>query len=258
MQPHTPERSADPHTDMSPAPLVDRRALLRAGVVVAAGAWVTGCASSVASRPTSAGTASTVKTPPRVSSKPSWLGDWKANGAAQPTAGVAVRPRQAWASTGPIMSRANNNTGINRITVHHDGMTAFTTPSEHEAARRIENIRAAHVGQGWADIGYHYIIDPEGRVWEGRPVALQGAHVRNNNPNNLGIMCLGNYNLQTATAKTTASLASLIRAQIARFHLSTGRVYTHQEIVATACPGRSLQSEMNRLRAPGGPIGVMV
>jgi len=71
---------------------------------------------------------------------------------------------------------------ITRITVHHDGMDTFSSTSQADAAHRIELIREAHVNQRkFADIGYHYIIDPGGRVWEGRNVRFQGAHVQDNN-----------------------------------------------------------------------------
>src|SRR5437762_8205698 len=101
---------------------------------------------------------------------------------------AGVIPRAAWARTGiarpydiyPIG-------GINRITVHHDGMPPVTLRSQGDVASRIESIRQAHVhARGWADIGYHYVVDPSGRVWEGRPVRFQGAHVKDQNENNLG------------------------------------------------------------------------
>lgn len=236
-----------------------RRDVLRTGVVLGAGSLLAACASVTPRQPmTTAGSGS--GTTPPVSRKPAWLDDWRRDVPAPAThaPAVAVRSRAAWASAGPILSRANRNTAITRITIHHDGMNAFASTSEHDAARRIENIRAAHVSSGWADIGYHYVIDPAGRVWEGRPAALQGAHVRDNNPNNLGILCLGNYNLQTPTAAASNSLAAFVRDQMGRYRVPAERVYTHQEIVSTQCPGRTLQAEMNRMRAPGGPIGVLV
>lgn len=140
-------------------------------------------------------------------------------------------------------------TRITRITVHHDGMNAFTTPSRDEAIRRIEAIRSAHVNQGWADIGYHYIIDPAGRVWQGRPNSLQGAHVRNQNESNLGIMLLGNYNRQQCTVQSKAALQRVLADATKTYRINISSVHTHTELASTACPGTDLQRYMDQLRS---------
>lgn len=64
-----------------------------------------------------------------------------------------------------------------RITVHHTvyetlASSASTTTEE----RRMRDIQSSHFGNGWSDIGYHYIIMPSGRIYEGRPNSKKGAH----------------------------------------------------------------------------------
>lgn len=152
------------------------------------------------------------------------------------------------------MSRAKTLPRITRITVHHDGMTAFRTTSKQSAMARIESIRRAHVRQGWADIGYHYVIDPAGRVYEARSTRLQGAHVKYNNEENLGILVLGNYNSQPVTSETRAAIDGFVGSAMRRHGVPVGRVQTHQEIRPTACPGRSLQAQMNDARASRGAL----
>ncbi len=241
---------------------VDRRSALRVGLVLGAGAVLAGCSSSGGSRsstrrqplprPTGGMTASSgaaggaAREPEFVSHKPAWLDGWK-SGQGQPMAGV--EPRRGWAKYGPNPRNANVMGSITRMTVHHDGMNAFTSTDRSSAAERIENIRSAHVGQGWADIGYHYIIDPAGRVWEGRPTSLQGAHVRDNNPGNLGIMVMGNYNKQAVTGSSQSALRATIATMMRQYRIERSRVYTHQELVATECPGTSLQRAMVSIRA---------
>ncbi|MGD9690346.1 MAG: peptidoglycan recognition family protein [Phycisphaerales bacterium] len=163
-------------------------------------------------------------------------------------------PRSAWTRAGVARPRdINPMLPVSRITIHHDGMDAFTSASRSDAAARIETIRAAHVGQRkFADIGYHYIIDPAGRVWEGRSTNAQGAHVQDNNEGNLGIMCLGNFDRHRPSAAQASALDRFVAAQMLRFRVPIGRVYTHQEINPTACPGRNLQSYMIATRATGG------
>lgn len=180
--------------------------------------------------------------------------------AAVPSPGIAgVLPRSAWTSAQPIVRLADPMGPITRITVHHDGMPPVILRTQAEVARRIEQIRRAHVnGRGWADIGYHYVIDPAGRVWEGRPVRLQGAHVQDNNPGNLGILVMGNFDEQTPTAAARDALDAFLVEQIARYRVPLARVYTHQEFKQTACPGRSLQRYMIETRARTGRLARML
>ena len=60
---------------------------------------------------------------------------------------------------------------INKIIIH-----CTATPEGRDVS--VDTIRQWHLDRGWSDIGYHYIIDLEGNLHEGRPVERQGAHVR--------------------------------------------------------------------------------
>lgn len=131
-------------------------------------------------------------------------------------------------------------------------MTPFYSVAMGDAAGRLESIRRSHVNKGWADIGYHYIIDPAGRVWQGRPISLQGAHVKDENPGNIGIMVMGNFDSQSPTPAALTTLDQFIAFQLRQYSLPVRRVYTHQELKPTACPGRSLQAYMARTRATTG------
>lgn len=106
-------------------------------------------------------------------------------------------------------------------------------------------------GKRWADIGYHYVIDPQGRIWEGRPTNLQGAHVKDTNEHNLGIMCMGNFDQQAPSAAQVAALDAFVVDQMRRYRVPITRVYTHQELNRSACPGRNLQAYMLQTRRTG-------
>lgn len=168
---------------------------------------------------------------------------------------TGVLPRSEWTSAGPNLALINPMNGINRITVHHDGMPPVTLHGTGQAADRIELIRRSHVeNRGWADIGYHYIIDPDGRIWEGRSTRYQGAHVKYNNEHNLGVLCLGNFDHQQPTPAALATLDSFVAAQMNALRVGLHQVWTHQEIRPTACPGRTLQYYMERTRGMGGRL----
>ncbi len=140
---------------------------------------------------------------------------------------------------------------VKYITVHHDGMASFTNTSKESASARLETIRESHLrrdGGRWGDIGYHYAIDPAGRVWEGRPLQWQGAHVKARNEGNIGVVVLGNFEIQSVNPAQRAALESTLRSLMRKHNVPVYRVRTHQEWAATACPGKSMQQTMVQLR----------
>lgn len=231
-----------------------RRQLLRSGLAAGAFLILQGCSSPVR-RP---GVRVSGQEPDAsdwefVSQKPGWLGG--SSEGLRRTSMPGVISRSTWTRATPKTWDTNPMNGIKRITVHHDGMSPFTSTSQSAAAQRLESIRGSHVSsRGWADIGYHFVVDPGGRVWEARPVALQGAHVKYNNEHNLGIMVMGNYDKQTPTNAASTTLDDFVGAMMRQYRVPVSRVYTHQEIRPTACPGKSLQRVMESTRSRGGVL----
>jgi hypothetical protein len=236
---------------------LSRREALISGGLLAGAALLTGCGG--ASGPSSAlpgprwpaDGEGPVIAPPAAKASP------KAPGLGLPE---GVMPRSAWTRAGVANPRdINPMNGVQRITVHHDGMPPVDLRGQGDVASRLEQIRRAHIGrrdQPFADIGYHYIIDPQGRVWEGRSTRYQGAHVKDNNENNLGIMVLGHFNHQRPTPQALAALDRFVATQMARHDVPLGRVKTHQEIKATECPGYHLQRYMQQTRGRGGALAL--
>lgn len=169
-----------------------------------------------------------------------------------------VIPRTKWTSSGPKRWLADPMNRVNRITVHHDAIMPVPGGAYAESLRRLQLIRTGHLNNGWADIGYHFAIDPNGRVWQARPLELQGAHVKDNNPGNLGIVVFGNYEQIRPTATSLNALDQMIAYAMQRFSVPMSRVYTHQELRPTACPGRNLQAQMNTTRSINGRLAQMV
>ncbi len=137
------------------------------------------------------------------------------------------------------------------ITIHHDGMSAFTSTSKSGSASRLETSRKSHLrrdGGRWGDIGYHFAIDPAGRLWQGRTLAWQGAHVKARNEGNIGVVVLGNYEIQTVNATQIATIQSTLHALMKKYNVPVSKVRTHQEWSATACPGKTLQRAMVGIR----------
>ncbi len=162
-----------------------------------------------------------------------------------------VMPRSAWAQGEPMASNMDRMTDIRDITVHHDGMDPFHDTDRSSVAAHLEAIRRLHRKKGWGDIGYHFAVDPAGRVWEARPLYYQGAHVKDHNPGNIGIVVLGNYEVQSPTEQQMAALRGLLTSLMNSYNVSVSRVHTHREWAVTACPGDRLQSQLVRMRRSG-------
>ncbi len=169
------------------------------------------------------------------------------------TAGpIKAIPRSSWAKADPIPARLNPMGEVNMVTVHHEGWTPVYFDDARSTADRLDGIRRSHIDRlHAADIGYHYVIDRGGRVWQGRSLAYQGAHVREHNENNLGIMVLGNFDQQQPTSAQLATLRGTLVTLCKQYRLNTKKVFTHQELNKTECPGRVLQAHMTTLRRNG-------
>jgi hypothetical protein len=173
-----------------------------------------------------------------------------------PASPLEIQPRLAW-NPRPMGRDVEPMETPTRITVHHSA-TPFAGTSKGETAQEIRNIQRIHQEvSGWADIGYHYVVDRAGRIWEARPLRVQGAHAGNREANrgNIGICLLGNFEAEPVPRKQAEGLRAILRDCMARFRVPANRVYTHSEIRArhglrpTDCPGRSLQAFVERLRS---------
>lgn len=142
-------------------------------------------------------------------------------------------------------------TTITHITIHHDALSPFLATDAASSVARLELIRSAHRGKQWADIGYHYIIDRSGRVYEGRPITWQGAHVKDRNPGNVGILCMGNFEVHAPSEQQVNALAAYVRTLRSRHGVPARNVLTHREWpgAKTLCPGLNLQRRVAGMRA---------
>ena len=169
-----------------------------------------------------------------------------------PTGTVRAIPRSSWAKAGPIGSRVNPMGSVSMITVHHEGWTPVWFTDTGTTAGRLDSIHRSHLERLRAgDIGYHFIVDRGGHLWEGRNLGYQGAHVREHNEHNIGIMCLGNFDKQQPSDAQVATLRATIVTLMKQYRISSNKVYTHQELNKTECPGRVLQAQMVQLRRNG-------
>lgn len=174
----------------------------------------------------------------------------KAPVAAQPktyNGGYTIIRRHQWTKA-KIKANHRAMNGVKRITIHHTGEYAGTANlSDREIIRRID--RYHREGRKWAAIGYHYLIAPDGRVYEGRPERIQGAHTSNNNSHNLGISMMGDFHRKTPNARHLSVLKKFLDDTRRRLRVPRNRIYGHRDLSPSICPGDKLYTWLKKYRA---------
>jgi len=159
---------------------------------------------------------------------------------------AGIRPREDWGARN-IQPDHVPMRPITSITVHH---TAMPAPGQFNTIAQLKQIQNIHTGDnGWADVGYHFIVDPSGQAWEGRRLMHQGAHAGGSaNIGNVGVCLMGNFETSRVPSAQAAGLTNLLDALRAQFEVDRSEVRTHREWKATTCPGQHLQSVVARYR----------
>ncbi|MEI8196661.1 MAG: peptidoglycan recognition family protein, partial [Phycisphaerae bacterium] len=140
------------------------------------------------------------------------------------TAG-AIIPRSVWAKAGPNLRTIDPMSGVRLITFHHSGDSKpFLDDSFGGTAQHLEWVREYHVGRRFQDIGYHFAIDRGGRIWQLRSLKYQGQHVRYNNEHNIGVVVLGNFDIQQPTAAQKERIKSFSVILRKQYNLPRNRV----------------------------------
>ncbi|MDR1745097.1 MAG: peptidoglycan recognition protein family protein [Planctomycetota bacterium] len=166
------------------------------------------------------------------------------------TGKVQAIGRNTWGATPAVPGKMKAMGGVTRITIHHEGSTPNNdvTPAQVAATlRRVQSQHRKRMGAG--DIGYHFIIDRTGTIWQGRDWQYQGAHTSGANANNLGVMLLGNFEEQQPTAAQLAALHSLTGSLVRKYGLNPSKdIYGHSDFRNTKCPGKYLKPQVQVMR----------
>jgi hypothetical protein len=106
--------------------------------------------------------------------------------------------------------------------VHHTA--GSNTYTRAESAAIVRAIQVYHVrGNGWNDLGYNFLVDKYGQVFEGRYGGMErnvvGAHAEGFNTGSVGVAVLGNYDAATVTPAAQAALTQLLAWRLDVAHL---------------------------------------
>lgn len=143
---------------------------------------------------------------------------------------VAVKTRAQWGADSSILRAAPRYSTWKKAIVHH----TVTTNSYGDAASQIRSIYYYHsVTRRWGDIGYNYLVDKWGNVWQGRAGNENsiGAHASGWNTGTMGVSTLGDFSSARPTTSMIDSVAKLIAAKLgARGIQPMGSdAFTHEE-----------------------------
>ncbi len=133
----------------------------------------------------------------------------------------------------------------NTVVIHHTAHTQDTV----ETMQDIQNL---HINRnGWADIGYHYGIDADGNIYEGRDIGVRGSSVGGYNTGLLGVVLMGNFEFDQPMEAQVASAQLLVNWLAALYSLS--HLAGHSEFNSnTVCPGENIATQLDTFASNAG------
>jgi uncharacterized protein with LGFP repeats len=187
----------------------------------------------------------------------------------------AVTSRSAWgADESLVKDPPTYTTDTRAMFVHHTAGTNDYTCSE--SASIVRGVFLYHVrSNGWNDIGYHFLVDKCGTVFEGRAGGIDkpvlGAHTYGFNTGTSSISVLGDYGETTANTAVRESVAKVAAWKLGLYGIDpTGtvvltagadngtymagqkatlhRISGHRDGYPTECPGRHLYDDLPEIR----------
>jgi hypothetical protein len=165
--------------------------------------------------------------------------------------------------------------------VHHTAGSNSYTASQSAAI--VRGIEVYHVkGNGWNDIGYNFLVDRYGQVFEGRFGGVErnviGAHAEGFNTGSVGVAVLGTYGSAAPPAAAQNALANLLAWRLDVGHVDPLGTITwqsggnprfpagtpvflravsgHRDTGFTTCPGNALYARLGAIAAQVASIGL--
>ncbi len=149
---------------------------------------------------------------------------------------------------------------VRLLVVHH---TAGSVTDDGRSG--IERMRAIYqfhaVSRGWGDVGYHYVIDEKGQIYEGRQGGdyVVGGHAYCNNVGTVGISLMGNFDADKPPQAQAQSLQWLLSTLANKYSIDLQRqvffhgkrldpIVGHRQLVNTSCPGAVLYAALDEIR----------
>ncbi len=193
----------------------------------------------------------------------------------------AIVPRLSWGADEKIRrGPPSYASDVRFVIVHHTaGRNDY---SQSEAAAIVKGIQLFHVqGNGWNDIGYNFLVDRFGTIYEGRYGGVDrnviGAHALGFNTGSVGIALLGTYGSTKPSQAAQDAIAKLIAWRLDLAHVDPtsfvnvisggsekyasgipvllSAVSGHRDTGLTECPGNALYARLGAIAASARSLG---
>jgi hypothetical protein len=157
---------------------------------------------------------------------------------------------------------------IEKIILHHTA-TDNNPPDPKASVRAIYYYHA--ITREWGDIGYNFLIDAAGNVYEGRfgGANVVGGHALRYNYGSIGISLLGNFDVADPPEAMIEAFVRVVRARASHVDVTTASDFVdlnglpnlcgHGDVLATSCPGTNCRPLLPIIRgeiAGTGPINL--
>lgn len=131
---------------------------------------------------------------------------------------------------------------ITHVTLHHTGSAEPLRPQD-DPVQKLRGLQSWGArDRNWWDVPYHFLIDLDGRVYEGRDYRYMGETNTTYDPaGHFLISVIGNYERQEATPAQLDAIADLMAWALGRFDLPLDRIGGHYHYATTGCPGQYLR-----------------
>ena len=164
--------------------------------------------------------------------------------------------RAEWGARNPKYDYSNHPY-FNKMTLHHAAGWGARTLDEGKAA--VKSIQDFHQdGRGWSDIGYHFLVDMAGNIYQGRPETVLGAHVGGANTGNIGVCLLGCYHPPETSIPCYDEMSYGSEQSLIKLYAWISDAYGvepkllkgHRDYFGTtSCPGNNVWSLLPNLRS---------
>lgn len=127
------------------------------------------------------------------------------------------------------------------IVLHHTGVSDIDASAEE--------IDQWHKNNGWAGIGYHYVIRKDGTIEKGRPDWAVGSHAYGENWHTIGIHLSGDFSAAEPTEAQIESTSMLLANLCTDYGLpiDADHIVGHRDLMPTDCPGDNLYNEISTI-----------
>ncbi len=129
--------------------------------------------------------------------------------------------------------------GIDKLTLHH---SATPLTPEDDLGQKLANMQVwGENDRNWWDVPYHYILDLDGTVYEGRDHRFVGdTNTRYDPAGHFLINCYGNYSDQEPNEAQLETIANLMAWAAMEYSIEPVTIYGHRDLAGTSCPGDNL------------------